>query len=209
MGSAASLFLDQRVTLAITILLPILAWLAPPQFALIFTAAILWMAFSSKRLSDSLTDTDVSDKLAAYRRQLFGMMIVVGGALFVMAMVTYAKMRHVVVGPAEGNAELMGLYDGYRGFRLGYAVVITVFSILHGLMQTQRSLSCQDSFELTKMQAVEEMWVGGHAKNLMGGLVTLWTTTLLLLAVAPSTVAQNLKPLLSTLGDLKAAAGAV
>lgn len=207
MGTAASLFLDKRVFLAITILLPILAWVAPPHFALLFTVAILWLAFSSRRLSADLSDADVPDKLAAYRKQLFGMMIVVGAALILMAIVTYAKMRHVVVGPAQGNAELIGLYDGYRGFRLGYAVVITIFSILYGLCQTQRSLSSKDSFELTKMQHVEEIWVGGHAKNIMGSMVTLWTTTLLLLAVAPSTVVQNLKPLLSTLGELRAAAG--
>ncbi len=57
------------------------------------------------------------------------------------------------------------------------------------------------------MQAVDDIWVGNHSKNVMGGLITLWTTTLLMLSIAPSTVAQNLKPLMSTLGDLRMAAG--
>lgn len=209
MGTTASLFLDQKVFLVIVLLLPFLAWLAPPQFALIFTLAVLWLALSSHTLERAMSDADVPDKLAAYRKQLYGMMIVVSGALILMALITYFKMRRTVVGPMDGNAELIGLYDGYRGFRVGYAVVITVFSVLYGLLQTQRSLASSDSFELTKMQHVEAMWVGNHASNLMGSLITLWTTTLLLLAVAPSTVVQNLKPLLGTLGDLRTAAGAI
>ncbi|KAK9827030.1 hypothetical protein WJX74_004069 [Apatococcus lobatus] len=208
MGSAASVFLDRKVYLALMVALPILAWLTPPQFAIAFTVFILWMIVSSARLQKAAGDDDVPAKLAAYRRQLFGMMVVVAGALGGMALVTYTKMRGVVRGPQVENAELIGLYDGYRGFRLGYAVIITVFSVLWGILQTKRTLACTDSLELTKMQATEDMWVGSHSKNLMGGLVTLWTTTLLMLSIAPTTLAQNLKPLMSTLGDLRMAAGA-
>lgn len=208
MGNAASLLLDRNVYLLLIVMLPVLACLSPPQFALVFTIFILWMTYSSASLSKKLDDDDMPAKLAAYRKQLYGMMIIVGGALIVTAVVTYAKMRRVVVGPADGNAELIGLYEGYRGFRLGYATIITIFSVLWGLLQTQRSFACNDSLELTKMQAVDDMWVGGHSKNIMGGLVTLWTTTLLMLSVAPNTIAQQLKPLLSTLGDLRMAAGA-
>lgn len=207
MGSAASVFLDKKVYLPLLVALPLLAWLTPPQFAIAFAVFIVWLAVSSARLQESAGDDDVPAKLAAYRKQLFGMMIVVAGALVAMAVVTYAKMRGVVRGPAVENAELVGLYDGYKGFRLGYAVVITVFSVLWGVLQTHRTLACGDSLELTKMQATEDMWVGTHSKNLMGGLVTLWTTTLLMLSIAPATLAQNLKPLMSTLGELRAAAG--
>ena len=207
MGSAASVFLDAKVYTVLMFALPLLAWLAPPQLALAFTGFILWLTFSSSKMHDALSDEGVPDRLATYRRQLYGTMALVAAALVAMAVVTYIKMRGVVVGPADGNAELVGLYEGYRGFRLGYAVVITVFSVLWGALQTQRSLACNDSLELTKMQAVDDMWVGGHVKNIMGGLITLWTTTLLMMAIAPRTVAQNLKPLMSTLGDLRMAAG--
>ena len=207
MGSAASVFLDAKVYTVLMFALPLLAWLAPPQLALAFTGFILWLTFSSSKMHDALSDEGVPDRLATYRRQLYGTMALVAAALVAMAVVTYIKMRGVVVGPADGNAELVGLYEGYRGFRLGYAVVITVFSVLWGALQTQRSLACNDSLELTKMQAVDDMWVGSHVKNIMGGLITLWTTTLLMMAIAPRTVAQNLKPLMSTLGDLRMAAG--
>ena len=208
MGSAASVFLDSKVYCILLVLLPCLAWLTPPHFALAFTAFILWLTISSTKLQGKLDDTDVPKDLALYRRQLYGMMIVVAGSLILMAVVTYAKMRGGVKGPASDNAELIGLYDGYRGFRLGYAVVITVFSVLWGVMQTQRSFACNDSLELTKIQAVDDMWVGNHSKNIMGSMVTLWTTTLLMLSIAPTTISQQLKPLLSVIGDLRMAAGA-
>lgn len=208
MGTAASLFLDPRVYLGATIALPLLAWIAPPQLSVLFAAFIIWLCFSSKKFAAATADSDVPDKLAAYRRQLFGMMIVVASGLVVMAVVTYARMRGTVAGPSAGNEELIGLYDGYRGFRVGYAVIISIFSLLYGALQTQRTLASTDGFELSKMQHVEDIWVGNHSKNIMGGMVTLWTTTLLLLAVRPTTVLQNLKPLLSTLGELRTAAGA-
>ena len=208
MGSAASVFLEPKLYLPLTIALPVIAWLAPPHFALVFTVIILWLVFSSHRMASQLNDDGVSDKLATFRKQLFGMMIIVAASLVIMAVLTYTKMRSTVVGPSEGNAELVGLYNGYRGFRLGYAVIITVFSLVYAALQTKRTLATNDSLELSKMQHIEAMWVGTHAQNIMGGMVTLWTTTLLLMAVAPTTLAQNLKPLLATLGDLRMAAGA-
>ena len=209
MGSAASLLMDRKVYLTLIVALPVLAWITPPQFALLFTVLLVCLTYSSLSMHGKINDDQgMSTGLAGFRKQLYGMMVIVGTALIVMAMVTYAKMRGVVVGPEDGNTELIGLYNGYRGFRLGYAIIITVFSIAWGLLQTQRTFATNDPLELTKMQHAEDIWVGNHGKNVMGSMVTLWTTTLLMLAIAPSSLAQNLKPLMSTLGDLRMAAGA-
>lgn len=204
MISPASLFMNRKLVMAVLAVTPFLAYLAPAQCAVLFTAFLAWVALSSKSMTGELDD--VPGRLREYYNRMFGMLVIVGVGLAAVAMVTYTRVRSEVVSPSAGAEQMAGIYNGYRGFRMGYLVIITVFLIIYGYMQSLMTLTSKDSLELTKMQHIEALWVGSDANGIVTQLASMWSLTLLLMAVAPSTVATALPPLLSAISTIRGAA---
>ncbi len=204
MLSAASLFMNRKLVMAVLAATPVLAYLAPAQCAILFTGFLAWIALSSKSMAGEMSD--VPGRLRQYYDRMFAMLVIVGLGLGVMALVTYVRVRAEVVGPSAGAEQLAGVYNGYRGFRMGYLVLLTVFLIIYGYMQSLMTLTCKDALELSKMQHVEGIWIGSEANGIVTQLASMWSLTLLLMAVAPTTVANALPPLLSAISTIRGAA---
>lgn len=204
MLSVASLFLNRKLVMAVLAATPFLAYLAPSQCAILFTAFLAWVALSSKSMAGELDD--VPGRLRGYYRRMFGMLVVVGVGLAAVALVTYTRVRAETLSPSSGAEQLAGVYDGYRGFRMGYLVIITVFLLIYGYMQSLMTLTSNDSLELTKMQHVEGIWIGSDANGIVMTLASMWSLTLLLMAVAPTQIASALPPLLSAISTIRGAA---
>lgn len=204
MLSPASLFLNRRLVMAVLAATPLLAYLAPAHCAILFTAFLAWVALASNSMAGELGD--VPGRLRAYYRRMFAMLVIVGVGLTAVALVTYTRVRAEVVSPSSGAAQLAGVYDGYRGFRMGYLVIVTVFLLIYGYTQSLMTLTSRDSLELTKMQHIEGIWIGSDANGIVTTLAHMWSLTLILMAVAPSQIADALPPLLSAISTIRGAA---
>ena len=204
MLSPASLFMNRKLVMALLAATPVLAYLAPAHCAIVFTAFLVWVALSSKSMAGELDD--IPGRIRPYYKRMFGMLCVVGVAFAVIALVTYTRVRAEVVSPSAGPEQLAGVYDGYRAFRMGYLVVITVFLIIYGYSQSLMTLTSTDSLELTKMQHLESLWLGADASGIVMQLASMWSVSLILMAVAPTTVAKVLPDLLSTISTIRGAA---
>jgi hypothetical protein len=91
---------------------------------------------------------------------------------------------------------LNGAWDGYRGIRICYMVLLTVFLTLFGFMQSTVILAANDAGDITALNAVQDLWLGSTAKGILWDLSSMWILTLVFLVISPAKIAANLPALL-------------
>ncbi len=104
--------------------LPATALLAPTNYAIFFTVALLAVGMQTSSMQAQM-DKIPADRRAYYKR-LLGMAIIGLSAMGMSAVVTYGGVRHSLAS-ADALTMLNGAWQAYRGLRLSYMVLLTVF----------------------------------------------------------------------------------
>ncbi len=181
--------------------LPATALLAPTNYAIFFTVALLAVGMQTSSMQAQM-DKIPADRRAYYKR-LLGMAIIGLSAMGMSAVVTYGGVRHSLAS-ADALTMLNGAWQAYRGLRLSYMVLLTVFLTLFGFLQSSVILSATDANNITALNSVQSLWLGNTANGILFDITSLWFFTLVLLIISPARVAQNLPALLAA---MKGAAG--
>ncbi len=174
--------------------LPATALLAPTNYAIFFTIALLAVGMQTSSMQAQM-DKIPADRRAYYKR-LLGMAIIGLSAMGMSAVVTHGGVRHSLAS-ADALTMLNGAWDGYRGIRICYMVLLTVFLTLFGFLQSSVILTANDSNDITALNAVQDLWLGSTAKGVLYDITSLWFFTLVFLIISPARVAQNLPALLA------------
>ena len=180
--------------------LPATALLAPTNYAIFFTVALLAVGMQTSSMQAQM-DKIPADRRAYYKR-LLGMAIIGLSAMGMSAVVTYGGVRHSLAS-ADALTMLNGAWQAYRGLRLSY-MVLTVFLTLFGFLQSSVILSATDANSITALNSVQSLWLGNTANGILFDITSLWFFTLVFLIISPARVAQNLPALLAA---MKGAAG--
>jgi len=181
--------------------LPATALLAPTNYAIFFTVALLAVGMQTSSMQARM-DKIPADRRAYYKR-LLGMAIIGLSAMGMSAVVTYGGVRHSLAS-ADALTMLNGAWQAYRGLRLSYMVLLTVFLTLFGFLQSSVILSATDANNITALNSVQSLWLGNTANGILFDITSLWFFTLVFLIISPARVAQNLPALLAA---MKGAAG--
>ena len=174
------------------IALPATALLAPTNYTIFMVVALLAVGMHTKSMQAQINRVP-ADRRAYYKR-LLGMSIIGMSAMGMSAVVTYAGVRHSLAS-ANAMTMFMGAWDGYRGLRLAYMVLLTVFLTLFGFMQSSTILSAKDNNDITALNAVQSLWLGSTAKGILWDISQMWMLTLVFLVVSPAKIAANLPAL--------------
>lgn len=175
------------------LVLPATALLAPTNYAIFFVVAMLAVGMQTSSIQAQL-DKIPADRRAYYKR-LLGMAIIGLSAMGMSAVVTYGNVRHSLAS-ADALTMLNGSWDGYRGLRVSYMILLTVFLTLFGFMQSSVILSAKDSNDITALNAVQDLWLGSTAKGVLYDISSMWLLTLVFLVVSPGRIAANIPALL-------------
>jgi len=173
--------------------LPATALLAPTNYAIFFTIALLAVGMQTSSMQAQM-DKIPADRRAYYKR-LLGMAIIGISAMGMSAVVTYGGVRHSLAS-ADALTMLNGAWDGYRGIRICYMVLLTVFLTTFGFLQSSVILTANDSNDITALNNVQSLWLGSTAKGILWDLSSMWMLTLVFLVVSPAKIAANLPALL-------------
>ena len=172
--------------------LPATALLAPTNYAIFMVVALLAVGMHTKSMQAQINRVP-ADRRAYYKR-LLGMSIIGLSAMGMSAVVTYAGVRHSLAS-ANAMTMFMGAWDAYKGLRLAYMVLLTVFLTLFGFMQSSTILSAKDNNDITALNAVQSLWLGSTANGILWDISSMWTLTLVFLIVSPAKIAANLPAL--------------
>ncbi len=173
--------------------LPATALLAPTNYAIFFTVALLAVGMQTSSMQAQM-DKIPADRRAYYKR-LLGMAIIGISAMGMSAVVTYGGVRHSLAS-ADALTMLNGIWDGYRGIRICYMVLLTVFLTTFGFLQSSVILTANDSNDITALNNVQSLWLGSTANGLLWDLSSMWMLTLVFLVVSPAKIAANVPALL-------------
>jgi len=173
--------------------LPATALLAPTNYAIFFTVALLAVGMQTSSMQAQM-DKIPTDRRAYYKR-LLGMAIIGISAMGMSAVVTYGGVRHSLAS-ADALTMLNGIWDGYRGIRICYMVLLTVFLTTFGFLQSSVILTANDSNDITALNNVQSLWLGSTANGLLWDLSSMWMLTLVFLVVSPAKIAANVPALL-------------
>ena len=176
--------------------LPATALLAPTNYAIFLTIAMLAVGMQTSSMQAQM-DTIPADKRAYYKR-LLGMAIIGLSAMGMAAVVTYGGIRHSLAS-ADAMTMLNGAWQGYRGIRVTYMILLTVFLTLFGFMQSSVILSASSSNDIAALNSVQSLWLGSTASGILWDVSSLWMITLIFLVISPAKIAANLPPLLQAL----------
>lgn len=175
------------------IALPATALLAPTNYAIFFTIALLAVGMQTSSMQAQL-DKIPADRRAYYKR-LLGMAIIGLSAMGISAVVTYGGVRHSLAS-ADALTMLNGAWDGYRGIRICYMILLTIFLTLFGFMQSSVILAAKDANDITALNAVQDLWLGSTAKGVLYDISSMWLLTLVFLVISPAKIAANAPVLL-------------
>ena len=173
--------------------LPATALLAPTNYAIFFTVALLAVGMQTSSMQAQM-DKIPTDRRAYYKR-LLGMAIIGISAMGMSAVVTYGGVRHSLAS-ADALTMLNGIWDGYRGIRICYMVLLTVFLTTFGFLQSSVILTANDSNDITALNNVQSLWLGSTANGLLWDLSSMWMLTLVFLVVSPAKITANVPALL-------------
>ncbi len=173
--------------------LPATALLAPTNYAIFFTVALLAVGMQTSSMQAQM-DKIPADRRAYYKR-LLGMAIIGISAMGMSAVVTYGGVRHSLAS-ADALTMLNGIWDGYRGIRICYMVLLTVFLTTFGFLQSSVILTANDSNDITALNNVQSLWLGSTANGLLWDLSSMWMLTLVFLVVSPAKITANVPALL-------------
>lgn len=173
--------------------LPATALLAPTNYAIFMVVAMLAVGMQTSSIQAQLNKIP-SDRRDYYKR-LLGMAIIGLSAMGMSAVVTYGGVRHSLAS-ADALTMLNGAWNGYRGLRICYMVLLTVFLTLFGFLQSSVILSATDDNDITALNAVQDLWLGSTAKGIFYDISSMWLITLVFLVVSPARIAANLPALL-------------
>jgi len=173
--------------------LPATALLATTNYAIFFTIALLAVGMQTSSMQAQM-DKIPADRRAYYKR-LLGMAIVGLSAMGMSAVVTYGGVRHSLAS-ADALTMINGAWGSYKGLRLTYMILLTVFLTLFGFLQSSVILSATDANDITALNAVQDLWLGSTAKGILWDLSSTWMLTLVFLVVSPAKIAANLPALL-------------
>ncbi len=168
--------------------LPATALLAPTNYAIFFTVALLAVGMQTSSMQAQM-DKIPADRRAYYKR-LLGMAIIGISAMGMSAVVTYGGVRHSLAS-ADALTMLNGIWDGYRGIRICYMVLLTVFLTTFGFLQSSVILTANDSNDITALNNVQSLWLGSTANGLLWDLSSMWMLTLVFLVVSPAKITAN------------------
>ena len=168
--------------------LPATALLAPTNYAIFFTVALLAVGMQTSSMQAQM-DKIPTDRRAYYKR-LLGMAIIGISAMGMSAVVTYGGVRHSLAS-ADALTMLNGIWDGYRGIRICYMVLLTVFLTTFGFLQSSVILTANDSNDITALNNVQSLWLGSTANGLLWDLSSMWMLTLVFLVVSPAKITAN------------------
>ena len=178
------------------VLLPATALLAPTNYAIFFVIALLAVGMQTNGIQAQLNKIP-ADRRDYYKR-LLGMAIIGLSAMGMSAVVTYGGVRHSLAS-ADALTMLNGAWQGYRGIRLSYMVLLTVFLTLFGFLQSSVILAATNSDDITALNNVQSLWLGSTAKGILWDLSSMWLVTLVFLVISPAKIAANLPPLLQAI----------
>jgi len=181
--------------------LPATALLAPTNYAIFFTVALLAVGMQTSSMQAQM-DKIPADRRAYYKR-LLGMAIIGLSAMGMSAVVTYGGVRHSLAS-ADALTMLNGAWQAYRGLRLSYMVLLTVFLTLFGFLQSSVILSATDANNITALNSMQSLWLGNTANGILFDITSLWFFTLVFLIISPARVAANVPAFLAA---MKGAAG--
>lgn len=174
--------------------LPATALLAPTNYAIFFVIAMLAVGMQTKSMQAQLEKIPANRR--AYYKRLLGMAIIGLSAMGMSAVVTYGGVRHSLAS-ADALTMINGAWEGYRGVRLCYMILLTVFLTLFGFLQSSVILTAQNNNDITAMNAVQDLWLGSAARGVLYDISSLWLITLVLLVISPAKIAQNIPVLIA------------
>ena len=181
------------------IALPATALLAPTNYTIFMVVALLAVGMHTKSMQAQINRVP-ADRQAYYKR-LLGMSIIGMSAMGMSAVVTYAGVRHSLAS-ANAMTMFMGSWNAYKGLRLAYMVLLTVFLTLFGFLQSSVILSAKDSNDITALNAVQSLWLGSTAKGILWDISQMWILTLVFLVISPARIVQNLPALIAAVKGL-------
>ena len=173
--------------------LPATALLAPTNYAIFFVIAMLAVGMQTSSMQAQLEKIP-ADRRAYYKR-LLGMAIIGLSAMGMSAIVTYGGVRHSLAS-ADALTMLNGAWDGYRGVRLCYMILLTVFLTLFGFLQSSVILTAQNNNDITAVNAVQDLWLGSTARGVLYDISSMWMLTLVFLVISPAKIAANIPVLI-------------
>ena len=173
--------------------LPATALLAPTNYAIFFVIALLAVGMQTRSMQAQLEKIPAGRR--AYYKRLLGMAIIGLSAMGMSAVVTYGGVRHSLAS-ADALTMINGAWEGYRGVRLCYMILLTVFLTLFGFLQSSVILTAQNNNDITAIDSVQSLWLGRTANGILWDLSSMWMLTLVFLVISPAKLAANIPAML-------------
>jgi len=173
--------------------LPATALFAPTNYAIFLVIAMLAVCMQTDNIQAQMNQIPAARR--AYYKRLLGMSIIGLSVLGMSAIVTYGSLR-TNLASADAMTMLDGAWQGYRGLRLSYMILLTVFLVLFGFMQSQVILTAKDANDITALNSVQNLWLGSTANGVLRDITNMWMLTLVFLVISPAQIAANVPALL-------------
>lgn len=173
---------------SVLLALPLLSLLAPPAYTLLLVMAFIVCGYNVYGLKKQLEGIPAEKQ--DYYRRLLGMTIIMGSGIGLAGLLSYVRVRGALMSD-DGMTVLTGLWGGYKGFRLSFMAMLTIFLILYGFLQTREILTADSQNDVAGLSAVQELWLGYSAKGILGMITNMWMLTVVFMIISPAKIAAN------------------